>query len=329
MKIIAVDDDFISLNVLSDLLQGDRYHDVTLISSALDALRTLRNEEVPFDCILLDIEMPELSGIDLCREIRCLEAYRSSPILMLTRLRDQSSIKQAFANGATDYIKKPFDGFEVLTRINVAERLVQERQAAIDSYAGIRGVLGYTPPALSAQRLKINDLSFKSEAVQLRLEGLLPLPAFRNYLEQVAETDGCDTRLFAMGIRNIERVFARMYAADFLKFLESFASALKSEFGTEDTFLSHVGNGAFLCATSWEDGFTPEEAQMSIFMRLKDHYPRRWDLALVPDDIVSGRPIRLNKAHKLNFKRAVKAALARLDLRAIDTRDLNLSKLAG
>jgi hypothetical protein len=120
-----------------------------------------------------------------------------------------------------------------------------------------------------------------------------------------------------------------MYAADFLKFLESFASALKSEFGTEDTFLSHVGNGAFLCATSWEDGFTPEEAQMSIFMRLKDHYPRRWDLALVPDDIVSGRPIRLNKAHKLNFKRAVKAALARLDLRAIDTRDLNLSKLAG
>lgn len=187
MKIIAVDDDFISLNVLSDLLQGDRYHDVTLISSALDALRTLRNEEVPFDCILLDIEMPELSGIDLCREIRCLEAYRSSPILMLTRLRDQSSIKQAFANGATDYIKKPFDGFEVLTRINVAERLVQERQAAIDSYAGIRGVLGYTPPALSTQRLKINDLSFESEAVQLRLEGLLPLPAFRNYLEQVAE----------------------------------------------------------------------------------------------------------------------------------------------
>ncbi len=42
MKIIAVDDDFISLNLLSDFLQGDRYHDVTLRSSALDALGTLR-----------------------------------------------------------------------------------------------------------------------------------------------------------------------------------------------------------------------------------------------------------------------------------------------
>jgi CheY-like chemotaxis protein len=248
---------------------------------------------------------------------------------MITRLRDQSSITQAFANGATDYIKKPFDAFEVLTRINVAERLVQERQAAIDSYAGIRSVLGYMPPALSAQHLKNNDVSAKSEAVQLRLEGLLTLPVFRNYLEQVAETEGCDTRLFAIGIRNIERVFARIDAADFLKFLEAFTCALKGEFGAEDTFLSHAGNGTILCATRRAGGFAPEESQLSIYIRLKDHYPRRWDFALVPDDIVSGRPIRLNKTQKLNFKRAVKAALARLDQRASDTRDLNLSKRAG
>jgi DNA-binding response OmpR family regulator len=326
MKIIAVDDDLVSLNLLSDCLQTERHHDVTLKSSALDALETLRKEEIPFDCILLDIEMPELSGIDLCREIRCLEAYPSAPILMITRYRDQSSISRAFANGATDYIKKPFDAFEVLTRIKVAERLVQERQAAIDSYIAVRSVLGYKSPVLSAQHMKNSDAFFTSEAMQIRLEGLLPLSVFQNYLEQVSETEVCDAHLFAVRIRDINKIFASMDASGFLKFLEAFTGALKSEFGAEDTFLSHAGNGTILCAIRSESRVAPEEAQLSIYETLKDYYPRRWDFDLAPGDIVSGRPISLNKTQKLNFKRAVKAALARLDQRAEELESLIPSK---
>jgi len=329
MKIIAVDDDLVSLNLLRDCLQSERDHDVTLKPSALDALETLQKEEIPFDCILLDIEMPELSGIDLCREIRSLAAYHSAPIIMITRRRDHSSISQAFANGATDYIKKPFDAFEVLTRINVAERLVQERQAALDSYTAVRNALGYTPPVLSAKQIKKNDAFIASGAMQIKLEGLLPLSVFKNYLEQVAETEVCDTYLFAVRIQSIDRIFASMDAADFLEFLEAFICALKSTFGAEGTFLSHVGNGTMLCAMSSDGGFAPDEAQLSIYMTLKDNYPRKWDLDLMPDDIVSGHPISLSKTQKLNFKRAMKAALARLDQRPGDKINLYPSKRVG
>jgi hypothetical protein len=120
-----------------------------------------------------------------------------------------------------------------------------------------------------------------------------------------------------------------MDAAGFLKFLEAFTCALKSEFGAEDTFLSHAGNGTILCATRSEGGFAPEEAQLSIYETLKGYCPRRRDFDLAPDDIVSGRPISLHKTQKLNFKRAVKAALARLDQRTGDMSHLHLSKRVG
>ena len=329
MKIIAVDDDLVSLNLLSDFLQKERHHDVTLKSSASAALEILQTEDPPFDCILLDIEMPEMNGIEVCREIRRLEAYNSAPILMITRYRDHVSISQAFANGATDYIKKPFDAFEVLTRINVAERLVQERQAAIDSYIAVRNIMGCKPPLASFNHMQDSDALFPSKAMQIRLEGLLPISVFQNYLEQVAETEGCDAHLFAVRIREINRIFASTDAAGFLKFFEAFTWAIKAEFGAEDTFLSHAGNGTILCATTSESRFVTEGAQASIHEKLQSYYSQRWNFDLTSEDIVSGRPISLNKTQKLNFKRAVKAALARLDQCSGDMDPSYTSKLVG
>jgi len=329
MKILAVDDDLISLNLLGDVLQNEQRHDATLKSSAVEALEALRNEDPPFDCILLDIEMPEMTGIDVCRKIRCIEAYNSAPILMITRYRDQGSISQAFANGATDYIKKPFDAFEVLTRINVAERLVQERQAAIDSYMAVRKILGCKPPRVLSTRTTSVDALYPSKDMQIRLDELLPISVFQNYLEQVAETEGCGVHLFAIRIQKINKIFTSTDAAGFLKFFEAFTCALKTVFGTEGTFLTHAGNGTVLCATTNRSRFVPEAAHMSVLKNLQRHYPERWIFDLMPEDIVSGRPISLNKAQKLNFKRAVKAALARLDQRACSQEPMIMSKLVG
>lgn len=329
MKIIAVDDDPISLNLLSDFLQNEQQHDVTITDSASDALDLLHKEDPPFDCVLLDIEMPEMSGIDLCREIRSLEIYNNAPILMITRYRDQASISQAFANGATDYIKKPFDAFEVLTRISVAERLVQERQAAIDSYIAVKNVLGCQPPRYSSVHAESGDDQFQSKAMQIRLEGLLPISVFQNYAEQIAEIEDSTAHLFAVRIREINRIFVRTDAAGFLKFFEAFTSALKTEFSAEDTFLAHAGNGTILCATTNERGFLPEKAQASIYETLQSYYPKRSKFDLAPEDIISGRPIRLNRTQKLNFKRAVKAALARLDQRTGNVTPVHFSRLVS
>ncbi len=140
MKILAVDDDGIALNLLQECLTKGGYKYMTLMSSPVGVVKTLEDTAIPYDCILLDVEMPEINGIDLCLEIRQLAGYRNTPILMITKRSDHKSVKRAFENGATDYITKPFEFFEVLTRIKVAEQLVQERQAAIDSYMAVKSI---------------------------------------------------------------------------------------------------------------------------------------------------------------------------------------------
>jgi diguanylate cyclase (GGDEF)-like protein len=75
------------------------------------------------DLLLLDVEMPQVSGIELCQAIRADPQWQSLPILFLTAHSEQDTIQQGFAAGADDYITKPIVGAELLTRmINRLER---------------------------------------------------------------------------------------------------------------------------------------------------------------------------------------------------------------
>ena len=65
-------------------------------------------EAVP-DCILLDVEMPELNGFDVCRRIRKMREFIETPIVMLTGRGDDESIQMAYESGATDFIAKPIN----------------------------------------------------------------------------------------------------------------------------------------------------------------------------------------------------------------------------
>ncbi len=120
MKILAVDDDPVALDILSATLTRANYLDLTLANSAEEALDELGETEVPFDCCLLDIQMPGIDGIELCAAIRDMPDYQHAPIVMITSLSDQSSIDRAYAAGATDYVTKPFNGLELGSRIRVA-----------------------------------------------------------------------------------------------------------------------------------------------------------------------------------------------------------------
>jgi CheY-like chemotaxis protein len=80
-----------------------------------------------FDCFILDVQMPGMDGIELCRQIRAIEVYKDTPIIMNTAVADRDYIDAAFAAGATDYLTKPVDEVEVKARLGVIEQLVTER----------------------------------------------------------------------------------------------------------------------------------------------------------------------------------------------------------
>ena len=82
MKILAVDDDPIILELLNEVLGSTGYPDVTTVETGADALAAVEDHRQPFDCILLDIQMPGMDGIELCGRLRAMPRYRETPVLM-------------------------------------------------------------------------------------------------------------------------------------------------------------------------------------------------------------------------------------------------------
>lgn len=105
-KILVVDDD---LNIQEMLNAGlSRYgYVVTVSSSAIDALSLI--EKFKFDLVIIDVMMPDIDGITLCKTIRNMDKSADVPIIILTALSDAETMNDALLFGAVDYIVKPFD----------------------------------------------------------------------------------------------------------------------------------------------------------------------------------------------------------------------------
>lgn len=111
--LIADDDADIRDLVAFKLAQSG--HDVTAVEDGMAALRALR--EQPPDLALLDIRMPGMSGLDVCRELRATPETASLPVIMITARSQEGDVEVGFAAGADDYIIKPFSPRELSSRV--------------------------------------------------------------------------------------------------------------------------------------------------------------------------------------------------------------------
>src|SRR5690554_4958750 len=102
-KILLVDDEQRMLDLLALYLTPHQYH-CTKAHGASEALVQLNRN--PFDLVLLDIMMPDVSGWELCAKIR---DFSDVPIIMLTAREQQEDIIKGLKLGADDYITKPFN----------------------------------------------------------------------------------------------------------------------------------------------------------------------------------------------------------------------------
>lgn len=121
-KILVVDDEEMILSMLEKCLK-----DKFLVYTADSAKKALELLNVAPDIILLDINMPEMDGLELCRLIR---SHISCPIIFLTARVTEEDVIRGLSVGGDDYITKPFGMDELLARISAHLRREERKSAA-------------------------------------------------------------------------------------------------------------------------------------------------------------------------------------------------------
>ncbi len=113
-KLLIVDDDLQLLDFLRTLLEPWGFN-LTLLNDPQQFWNTL--EQFVPDLLILDVEMPDLSGIDLCQVVRNDPRWSDLPVLFLSARTDSQTVHQVFTAGADDYVNKPIVGPELVARV--------------------------------------------------------------------------------------------------------------------------------------------------------------------------------------------------------------------
>ena len=123
--IMIIDDSPESLKLLTDILAGQGFGVRQALSGrmALDAIK----QQLP-DLIILDIRMPEMDGLEVCRQLKNDASTRTVPVIFISGLRESDDKVKAFEVGGMDYITKPFQEAEVLARVKLHLTLCKMKQ---------------------------------------------------------------------------------------------------------------------------------------------------------------------------------------------------------
>lgn len=114
-RILLVDDDTVSLKAASSTLRLGGYSVVTAGSGRAALAELVRNRD--FSVVILDVMMPEMSGYEVCLKIRESRPAFELPVLMLTARASTRDILAGFESGANDYLPKPYEPEELLSRV--------------------------------------------------------------------------------------------------------------------------------------------------------------------------------------------------------------------
>jgi two-component system chemotaxis response regulator CheY len=121
---MVVDDSKAMRMMLTRMLRGCGYDDIVEAGNGVEAFRSIRTESetanAPFDVVLVDWNMPEMSGIEFVRRVRNSGLLGAAPIVMVTSETAIEKITEALESGADEYLMKPFTENALLEKLELA-----------------------------------------------------------------------------------------------------------------------------------------------------------------------------------------------------------------
>lgn len=305
MNFLVIDDDPIVLELVSMLLRQEGHTDIGVASSGVAALDILAHSTDPFDVLLLDIEMPEMNGIEVCAAIRQMPAYRRTPIIMLTALSDTASIESAFSAGANDYITKPFSISSIAARTKIAKRMMGEScksftyQSLLDTLPGTFGMHDFD----FGEPVVISDLCQHTDPFSLG-----------NYLSQLAQRRIVETSAFAVNIDNFDLLHDELSGREMLLTIAEVSYAISTVTADKRLLNAYFGSGTFMCIANGDlaDGWSEVETCINAILS-----PIRETPFLNRISVTMGRPLRPYLSKTKRVRRTFDRAKSQVDRRIL------------
>lgn len=113
-KILLVDDSGTTL-MMEKMILGKGDYELFTASDGEEAVAKAQAERP--DLILLDVVMPKMNGFEACQRIREIDEIKATPVIMVTTRGEAENIQQGFELGCTDYVTKPINSLELMTKV--------------------------------------------------------------------------------------------------------------------------------------------------------------------------------------------------------------------
>lgn len=300
MRVLVVDDDHSILHLLKTALEALDNYDVRVAESAEDALDLIEDADPPFDCLLLDIQMPDTDGIVLLRRIRKYPEYEETPAIMLTAMSERAYIDEAFIAGATDYITKPFDLIDLRGRMNAARRLVNEKLKTEDSERAAS--------ALKHELERTTQFAFDDPLVISGADRHLRFMEFNNYIDQLSRGQIFKSYAQAILLQDARTLYKVTDNAHFRHIVNEAGLGLQSMTAGLDCMFSYRGSGLFLAIIHDEESLRsfPSEERLNWCVQAMIGEPGGTDFWV---ELLVGKPFSMRALSRAGAEASIRRAI--------------------
>jgi len=189
MKVLIAEDDLTSRIILDSVLKKWGFTPV-LTCDGKEAWDVMQSKDAP-RLAILDWQMPEMNGIEVCQRIREIDTSDPPYLIVLTSKDEKKDIVKGLEAGANDFISKPYDNDELRARINVGKRMVQLQSELSEAYRALQHEAMHDPLTNIYNRRAIMELLDKEIAREKREKtGLCVGLCDLDYFKRVNDTYG-------------------------------------------------------------------------------------------------------------------------------------------